>query len=260
MKIICTAEDRKVLIKALGEKLGIKPEYQGAPTFKYKVGAYTIMKDGSIEVDDAEADITLLRTLHTEGLVDDSWDEDRTVIEVKLPFNGHNGATLTNLTFMVASKAKLINKSIRCLGAFEINERFIEALIETAPGTVEEFLQVVEKADANYYNKGLSFDAEGISFVGFPESEDPDLVKAYMELASLINQQAKLQKRVKIEAPETDNEKYAFRVWLIRLGMTGDKYKRTRKLLLDNLPGNSAFRTEDQAEAFREKHRKQVEE
>ena len=40
----------------------------------------------------------------------------------------------------------------------------------------------------------------------------------------------------------TDNEKYAFRTWLIRLGMTGNEYKSTRKLLLQNLSGNGAFR------------------
>ena len=74
MRIFCTVTDRKQLIKALGEKLETKPQYLGAPTFKYQVGPYTILKDGSIEVEDRYADVTLLRTLHTEGLVDDSWD------------------------------------------------------------------------------------------------------------------------------------------------------------------------------------------
>lgn len=256
MKIFCTVADRKMLVKALGEKLGIKPEYQGAPTFMYKIGAYTIMKDGSIEVADEEADIELLRTFHTEGLVDDSWDKDRTVIEVTLPLTGHTGQTLTNLTFMMASKAVLINKSIRCMDAFSINERFIEAIIEKLPATIEEFLQLVEETNANDINTGLEFTPEGIHFIGFPTSENPDAVKAYMELAALMNKQALKQKRVKLEASDTDNEKYAFRVWLVRIGMSGTAYKTTRKILLDNLSGNSAFRTEDQAEAFREKHRK----
>lgn len=257
MKIFSTVADRKQLVNTFGERLGIKPEYKGAPTFKYQIGPYTILKDGSIEVEDAEADLTLLRTLHTEGLVDDSWDEDRTVIEVTLPLAGHTGQTLTNLTFMMASKATLINKSIRCMGAFQINERFIEALVEKAPATTEEFMQLAEGVNANDINSGLEFTPEGISFIGFPTSENPDVVKAYMDLASLMNKQAISQKRVKFEAPVTDNEKYAFRVWLIRLGMNGADYKATRKILLDNLSGNCAFRTEDQAEAFREKHRKQ---
>lgn len=257
MKIFCTAADRKTLVKALGEKLGIKPEYLGAPTFKYQVGAYSIMMDGSIEVTDEEADTELLRTLHTEGLIDDSWDKERTVIKVTLPLTGHTGQTLTNLTFMLASKAKLINKSIRCMDAFNISEHFIATLVEKEPTTIEEFLQVAEEADANNINTGFKVTSEGISFLGFPKSEDPDTVKAYTSLAALMNKQAINQKRVRVETSDRDNEKYTFRVWLIRIGMSGAEFKKTRKLLLENLSGNSAFRTEEQAEAFRIKHRKQ---
>lgn len=257
MKILCTAADRKTLIKALGEKLGMKPEYQGAPTFMYKVGAYTIMKDGSIEVTEEEADIQLLRTLHTEGLIDNSWDEDRTVMEITLPLTGHTGQTLTNLTFMMASKAELINKSIRCMGAFCIDDRFVELLMERKPETVDDFLQLVEQTNANEVNSGLEFSPDGVHFIGFPECEEPEFVRAYMHLASLMNRQAIMQKRVRIEAPSMDNEKYIFRVWLIRIGMQGEEFKTTRKILMENLSGNAAFKTEEQAEAFREKHRKQ---
>lgn len=260
MKIKSMTADRKNLSNALGKHLGIKPDYLGAPTFKYQVGDYTVMKDGSLEVDDDKADITLLRTLHTEGLIDNSWDEEREVIEVKLPYDGHTGSSLTNLTFMVASRSKLINRSIRCLEAFTINERFIEALMEAAPETVEDFMAVVEKVDANSTNTGLEFLPDGISFSGFPAVEDAEVIRAYMDLASLMNQMSIKQKRVQATAIETDNEKYAFRTWLMRLGMMGEKYKNTRKHLLANLPGNCAFRTEAQAEAFKESHRVKKEE
>lgn len=254
MRIFCTVTDRKQLIKALGEKLETKPQYLGAPTFKYQVGPYTILKDGSIEVEDRYADVALLRTLHTEGLVDDSWDKERTVMNISLPLTGHTGQTLTNLAFMLASKEILINKSIRCTGAFHIDESFIEALTEKEAKTIEEYLQIAEAFEKK--NSGFKVTAEAITLDGFPASEDPDTVKAYMDLATLMNGQAKLQKRVRPTVTETENEKYLFRVWLVRLGMSGEKYKSTRKILLDNLSGNAAFRTEEQAEAFRAKHRK----
>ena len=247
--------DRKQIIKSLAEHLGVKPEYQGAPTFKYLIGDYTIMKDGSIEVEDSKADLTLLRTLNTEGLIDSSWDEDREVLEIKLPYKGHTGKTLVNLTYLVASRAKLINKSIRCLDAFSINERFLEKLQEVGPETIENFMQVVEAVDANSINAGLCFEEDGISFCGFPVSTDSETVKAYMDLASLANKMALVQKRVQLDTSDDENEKYAFRGWLLRLGMKGDDYKATRKILLENLDGNAAFRTFEQAEAFREKHR-----
>ena len=255
MRIFCTVADRKILIKALENALEIKPQYLGAPTFKYQVGSYMVLKDGSIEVDDQDADVTLLRTLHTEGFIDDSWDKEREVMNISLPLTGHTGQTLTNLAFMLASKEKLINKSIRCIGAFHIDESFVEALVEKDAQTVEEYLQIAEMFEEK--NSGFKVTTETITFEGFPSSEDPDIVKAYMDLAALMNVQAKRQKRVRPTAKETENEKYNFRVWLVRLGMSGEEYKSSRKILLDNLSGNAAFRTKEQADNFRAKHKKQ---
>ena len=51
------------------------------------------------------------------------------------------------------------------------------------------------------------------------------------------------QKRITAKAREVANEKYAFRCFLLRLGFIGDEYKLSRKLLLANLDGSSAFKT-----------------
>jgi hypothetical protein len=53
---------------------------------------------------------------------------------------------------------------------------------------------------------------------------------------------ARNQKRVFAQVTETDNEKYAFRCFLLRLGFIGSEYKTVRKILLRNLTGDSAFR------------------
>ena len=50
------------------------------------------------------------------------------------------------------------------------------------------------------------------------------------------------QKRVTAKEKPVENEKFAFRVFLIRLGFVGDEYKVARKILLNNLSGNSAFK------------------
>ena len=60
---------------------------------------------------------------------------------------------------------------------------------------------------------------------------------------------AKRQKRVTARAGAVTNEKYAFRCFLLRLGLIGAKYKTTRKILLRNLSGNSAFKAGQKAEA-----------
>ena len=53
---------------------------------------------------------------------------------------------------------------------------------------------------------------------------------------------AKTQKRITAKEKEVDNEKYAFRCFLLRLGFIGDEHKVTRKILLRNLSGSSAFK------------------
>ncbi len=53
---------------------------------------------------------------------------------------------------------------------------------------------------------------------------------------------SKEAKRVSGKEKPTDNEKYTFRCFLLRLGYIGPEYKADRKILLQNLIGSSAFR------------------
>ena len=53
---------------------------------------------------------------------------------------------------------------------------------------------------------------------------------------------ARTQTRITAKEKEIDNEKYAFRCFLLRLGFIGAEYKAERKILLKNLTGSSAFR------------------
>ena len=53
---------------------------------------------------------------------------------------------------------------------------------------------------------------------------------------------ARTQKRITAKEKEVDNEKYAFRCFLLRLGFIGAEHKQTRKILLRNLSGSSAFK------------------
>jgi hypothetical protein len=60
---------------------------------------------------------------------------------------------------------------------------------------------------------------------------------------------AKTQHRVSMSAKPVDNEKYAFRCFLLRLGFIGSEYKEERKVLLAPLFGNSAFLCGKEADA-----------
>ena len=54
---------------------------------------------------------------------------------------------------------------------------------------------------------------------------------------------ANKMKKVNAKEKDVDNEKYAFRCFLLRLGFIGDEFKTERKILLRNLEGSSAFKS-----------------
>ena len=91
-------------------------------------------------------------------------------------------------------------------------------------------------------NLTLNIDAENVSFDWFQFTANPDDVSAYTEFVSRLCDLARKVKRVIPTATENDNDKYAFRCFLLRLVFIGEKYKKARKVLLKNLTGNSAFR------------------
>ena len=68
-------------------------------------------------------------------------------------------------------------------------------------------------------------------------------MNAYDTFICKLCEMARNQKRVNATEKRTDNEKYAFRCFLLRLGFIGAEYKTARKILLKNLSGSSAFKS-----------------
>ena len=98
--------------------------------------------------------------------------------------------------------------------------------------------------------EGLTITDEKVTFTGFPTAPDYDHLTAFGHLAILMNQQAISQKRIQAKEVNDSNEKYALRTWLLRLGMNGPDFKQTRKILMENLSGHAAFRTDEEAQKF----------
>ena len=91
---------------------------------------------------------------------------------------------------------------------------------------------------------GLTFTPEEITFGSLPETDDADRLQTFTILCGMMSKQAIDQKRIQAKAVNEDNEKYALRIWLTRLGMNGAEFKTARKVLMENLTGHSAFRTD----------------
>lgn len=254
MEIMCLVADRKELIAAIEEATGEKMKYQGPPTFAYKNEDLTVLRDGTLVVENIETRMELLLTLTSKRLIDGAWDEDREVLEISLPMEGHTGLSLLNLVSIFYTKGELINKAINAPRAFEINERFMEAIMEEPPQIAEEFIRLWEECGSNNMTKGIKFEVDKITFTGFPLTYDSDLVTAFTTLAGKINTLALESKYIRVKKTPVENEKYTFRIWLVRLGLDGTEYKTTRKLLLSHLSGHSAFRTEEQKVAHKQKY------
>ena len=82
---------------------------------------------------------------------------------------------------------------------------------------------------------------ETVEFPWFTVEKDGD-GDAYARFITALCEFAKNLQRVVNKPDTSDNEKYAFRCFLLRLGMIGADYKAARKVLLRNLTGSSSFR------------------
>lgn len=209
-----TGPDRKRLVQAIADIHGCPSRYLGAPTFAYQVDYFTIGRDGSVSFDDS-ADSKEIETLverlaergFTAEATEDAAQEPETGFCVQLPREGITDAALENLRRMVNSKASLIRKAI---GADSLD---------------------------------IAADAERVSFLWFQTVPEPEVASAVTMFISRLTETAKGQKRVTAREREVDNEKYAFRCFLLRLGFIGAEYKEARKVLLRNLTGSSAFKS-----------------
>ena len=246
-------ENRKEAATRLAEITGNESRYTKVPRCAYEVGPYTIEKDGSVTVAE-DADLSPLQALADEGLIEpfaapateEPASEDDSMIDltVEVPMKHHTGATLRNLINLIYTRAGLINKALGT--GFRVDEGLTEALKDDACTLTTEALLKAVAAYEEEHGKaidGLTFTPEGITFSSLPETDETEILRTFTVLAGMMNKQALDQKRIQAKAVNEENEKYALRIWLTRLGMNGAEYKEARKVLMANLTGHCAFRT-----------------
>ena len=208
IKFNVTGERRKELARAVSEITDQPMTYKGAPTFAYEVGEFIIDKIGEVSIpEDLNSDQVekFLNQLSERGFSEDDSNTPRRIM-IGMPIEGFTEASITNLEKIIASKASLIKKAT---GADTLTIKRTETTLE-------------------------------FPWFNYPLKEDE--VFAYAQLIGTLCTAAKAQKRVNAREKYIENEKFAFRVFLIRLGFVGDEYKASRKILLRNLSGNSAFK------------------
>lgn len=171
-----------------------------------------------------------------------------------LPITGHTGTSLRNLVYLIYSRAPMLNK---VTGAnFRVDKALVAFLRDdTCTYTVDAFRKKLADYEAEHGIgvEGLVIGEDAVTFCGFVGEADHDHMTAYGQLAMMMNKMAIKQKRIQAKSVSTENEKYSFRIWLLRLGMNGDEFKHIRRLLMENLEGHTAFRTPEEAERAKRK-------
>ena len=219
IKYNVTGAERKRLVTALSNLTGVKAKYLGMPSMAYEVSDFIIDKNGNLELSD-KANRTeierVARHLASEGFIAEeeisategrqTADSEEFGLTVSMPRSNFSEGALENLQALVEAKGELIRHALD---------------IEELPIEISE---------------------DEVSFPWFEELPTPEEIKAYTHFISALSEMAINQKRITVKEKEVENEKYAFRCFLLRLGFIGKDYKDERKILLRNLTGSSAFK------------------
>ena len=172
---------------------------------------------------------------------------DADSLTISLPMERHSPESLRRLLNMIYSRGRLLSKATG--GTFHVDKELLDALDDA--GVVvkrEDFISLVNE---NGGMTGISFTEDKINFTGFPFSYDAEKNRALQQLTVMMNKHALNQKRIQAREITEENEKYIFRIWLVRMGMDGSEFKDARRILLENLSGHTAFRTKADEEKWK---------
>lgn len=242
MRIKTNAADRKAVVKTIAEFTGAEARYLGPPSFAYLVGGYTINRDGTVASDNEEGWDALKDHLIEEGLVEPEVEE----LRISVPADTDDVNLMRNLVFMLHARQYLLNR-VTGRDSFAVSDSLVEAL-EKTPTDDPGVFNAILSADPGDW-KGMAFAPGEIEFT-FPISKDSNKNRAYAELAAFMVATARDAKRISCAEVKPENEKYYLRIWLLRLGFTGQAGKASRKALLAGLKGHTAFRTQEEADRF----------
>ena len=208
------SKQRPKLAQEIGNILGTAPHYERVPSCAYDIAGYRLDKEGVLHIQEGAEETAkdLILQLRERGFQDDAEVTEEVPVQqekltIAIPKESLMDTALENLQKIIANKQTLFQRAFR---------------------TDSTEVEITE---------------EKINFTWFPYTTDSDEIAAYTQFISRLCDMERDAKRVSSKPTETDNDKYAFRCFLLRLGFIGKEYKTARKILLRNLTGNSAFRS-----------------
>ena len=267
VKYNVSGERRKEMVKAVSEAMdGWSIEYLGAPTFSYQVGDFEITKDGTLVFSDRTDSKMVedvlealeragfefeeehpINTSQFAGPYEMPWDEDCNQKETRDEEMAEAMEEQDRL-FAEAANAPQAEEEPVSLSISMPKDSFTDAALENLDHLLESKGSLIKKAFGIEEAKYIATD-DRITFNWLHGEVTPEKAKAAQDFIGKLCEMARTQKRVTAKAKAVDNEKYAFRCFLLRLGLIGAEYKATRKILMANLSGNASFKSGHKKEA-----------
>lgn len=181
-------------------------------------------------------------------------------IHIHLDGEPHTARTVWNFINLVASRNDLFYKALKIPAerrsyCKKIDSFLVHVLNQMKPKTLREieaiwYLGYSEEVTNHYHDSRYHFinlhsffhGNRTIELRGFNSELHAGKVRAYIVFSLAIDHQALTQCFARYQRVQTDNEKFAMRVYLVRIGLSGDEFKNCRKHLYEHLSGNAAWR------------------
>lgn len=187
-------------------------------------------------------------------------DEGSCGIHIHLDGANHTPKTLRNFINIIASKNDLLYKALqiqpeRMRWCKKMDETLVKRFNSRKPKTFEKCEELWYGSD--YYSRHHHYNQTRYHFLnlhsffngngtvelrGFNSTLHAGKVRAYIVLALALNNQALTQTKASSKKPQEENERFAMRTYLNRIGLIGDEFASCRKHLSEHLNGSPAWR------------------
>lgn len=240
-----TGAKRKELVSEIARIDGSKKEYLGVPSCAYRVGDFHISKDGVVSADEEKL-MDILETLRLAGFEPAGQpkgeaEEEGVEEATNKPQEAHNGEERempgnepTEESMPSQTGGEALTIEIPLAGFDENSLANLDNLIKSKGWLIKKALGIEALP--------IKVGEASMKFPWLKKMPDSDECKAFTDFIGKLAEHSKKQKRISSKVKETENEKYAFRCFLLRLGFIGTEYKKQRKILLSRLNGSSAFK------------------
>ena len=182
-------------------------------------------------------------------------------IHIHLDGANHTPRSIRNFVNIIASHNDLFYKALqiepqRMRYCKKMDVWLVQQMNQARPTTFADIECIwyaqygTERRDQHYHSSRYHFlnlhslfhGHHTVELRGFNGTLHAGKIRAYIVLALALNHQALTQKSARYRKVQEENERFAMRTYLNRIGFIGDEFKNCREHLYQHLSGNAAWR------------------